>query len=92
MTSAGKQTEPDNTKGRLFVQNLHSKKFAVDLSLRDKVRDVKAQIRHHWGLAEHTQAVIFAGKQMTEDDRMLFEYGLEFGSIMYLVCPLPGGV
>ena len=70
---------------RIFVKILSGKTLTIRVSLSDTIKNVKIQIQDMTGVLCGQQRLIFAGKQLLEDDKALSGYNIQNGSTIHLV-------
>ena len=69
---------------RIFVKTITSKCLTVNVQRTDRIEDVKAESQELSGLASHCQRLIFAGKQLN-DDNTLQDYSIQDRSTLLMV-------
>lgn len=72
---------------QIFVKGVTS----LDVNAEDTVQDVKEQIQSKQGLPVEEQRLIYAGKQL-EDEQTLSQCSVERDSTLHLVMRLRGGI
>ena len=77
---------------RIFVKTLSGKTLTIRVSLSDTVKNVKIQIQDMTGVLCGQQRLIFAGKQLLEDDKALSDYNIQNGSTIHLVLLIRLGI
>lgn len=67
-----------------FVKTVAGKSLVIDLKSFHTVDDIKRKIQSKEGIAAHKQKLLFGDVEL-QDDKTLFEYGIEVDSILRLM-------
>ena len=77
---------------QLFVKSwLGGKVFSLYPDPSDTISEVKLKIQDQEGIPAETQRLIFAGKQLFDDERTLSDYNIQNHSIVNVLARLAGG-
>jgi hypothetical protein len=73
---------------QIFVKSAEGKKFPLEVSEGDLIRNVKKQIDKKEKIPVEEQGLSYKGKRL-QDDHTIGGYGVEKGATLDLVSPLP---
>jgi len=74
----------------IFVKTLNGKTITIEVDAEEEVIKIKNKIKDKEGIPPHEQRLIYAGKQL-EDNERLSSYNIQRDSTLHLVIRLPGG-
>lgn len=72
---------------QVFIKTLTGKSITLDVSDTDTMLSVKKKIHEKDGIAVEKQRLVFAGKELTDEDTFL-SAGIQKDSTIHLICRL----
>ena len=75
---------------QIFLKTLQGKTIALDVNLNDTVLSLKEKIQDREGIKPEEQRLIYCGKQL-DDNKRLLDYGIRKESTLHLALRLLGG-
>jgi len=75
---------------QIFIKTLQGKSITLEVSDNDTILSIKDKINEIEGIPSDQQRLIFAGKQL-EDNNTISDYGIQADSSIHLVLRLRGG-
>ncbi|CEL93947.1 unnamed protein product [Vitrella brassicaformis CCMP3155] len=81
----------ESTVIALFVKNLKGATMCFDIRPSATVRKLKEMVKDREGIEIAHQRLIYAGKQLDDNDKTLRDYGIQKNDTVHLVLRLRGG-